>query len=406
MQKYFSHIISFALLLCFCSCSQKKGLPDLRETYVYRDTKPFGGNVAYDIFRQSYHGQKTELIKKQFADNYQWDYDTASVYFNISRNYYVSDRDAEALLEFAYKGNNVFISAENIDTILMSKLYCRQKDDRSMLLTTDHPLRNTALRFNDQLLLYRESFSYFYYPFDKYFSETNDLYARIVGYNDLGKPNFFVFFWGKGRIFFHTEPKAFSNYFLLTNTNYRYMEEIVRMLPASPENIYWDNYHNSKNYSDSPNDNNNGSFSTFSTLMKYPSLARAFLISLFLLLLYIFFNSKRRQRIIPVIKPVENTSIAFAEAIAGLYLAKKDNRLVADKMITYLNEHVRSKYFMSSNVQEEHYADMLSRKSGVAPEITQQLTEAIRRVSSSVKVSDQQLLILNGLIENFFKNKL
>ena len=384
------------------SCNRRQGLPDLRESYSYKDTKPFGAKLAYRILANAYPEQNIELVKKDFAENYEWDYDTSSVYINISRNFFISNRDAESLLDFAYKGNSIFIAAENIDTNLLAKIYCKEKTDLGVYMNSEDPIRYTSVRYTDQLSLYKDSFRYFYFPFNKYFSEINSSYARKAGVNAGGKTNFFAFFWGKGRIFFHCGPRAFSNYFLLTGNNSLYMQELMQILPATPEHIYWDDIHNTRNY----RSEDDGSFSTLGTLMKYPSLSRAFFISLGLLLLYIFFNSKRRQRIIPVIRPAENNSIAFTEAIAGLYLGKKDNKLISEKMITYFNEHVRSKYLMHMNVQAPGYADMLSRKSGVSSEITAPLADAIRKTSASPRVSDQQLLLLNGLTERFFKNKI
>jgi hypothetical protein len=35
-------------------CQQKMKIPDLRETYGYKDTHPFGGYVAYHIVEQSF----------------------------------------------------------------------------------------------------------------------------------------------------------------------------------------------------------------------------------------------------------------------------------------------------------------------------------------------------------------
>lgn len=402
MVKQIKYIIFYAGLLVFLyGCSEESNKkPDLRESFSYRDSRPFGTSVAYGITKNIFTPQKVEINKNQFADNYGWDGDTASLYMNISRNYYVTERDAESLLDFVYDGNTAFISADNYDTLLLNKLFCKQNvaDFYSKYLLSE--MRNTSSRLSDGLSIYKENFSYFYFPFTNYFKEINGSYARIVGYNDAGKANFFVFLWGKGRIYFHNEPRTFSNYFLLTKNNYLYLQTILQMMPAQPSNIYWDNYYSNKNYVA-----NTDSKSTLDTILKYPPLAKAFFIAIALLLLYIFFNSKRRQRIVPVIKPTQNTSIAFAEAIAGLYLNKNDNKIIADKIITYFNEHVRSKYFVNIQVNDPSYADILSRKSGIAFEIVDELTTVIKKINSSPAVSDEQLLHLNGLTEKFFKNK-
>ncbi len=402
MVKQTTHIIFYGLLLVFFyGCTEETNKkPDLRESFSYRDPRPFGTSVAYAITKNIFTPQKVDINKTPFADNYGWDYDTASLYINISRNYYVTERDAESLLDFVYKGNTAFISADNYDTLLLNKLYCKQNEADFYSKYMLSEMRNTSSKLTDGLTIYDEKFSYFYFPFSNYFKEINGSYARIVGYNDAGKANFFVFLWGKGRVYFHNEPRTFSNYFLLTKNNYLYLQSILQMMPARPLNIYWDNYYSNKNYVANAENK-----STLDTIMKYPPLAKAFFIAIGLLLLYIFFNSKRRQRIVPVIKPTQNTSIAFAEAIAGLYLNKKDNKIIAEKIITYFNEHVRSKYFVTINVNDPNYADTLSRKSGVAFEIVDELTATIKTINNSPTVSDEQLLHLNGLTEKFFKNK-
>ncbi len=395
------NIIGLLMLICLAACqADNKKKPDLRETFSYRDPRPFGTSVAYSVLKKMYGVENLEVNKKTFADNYGWDFDTASLYINISRNYYVTDRDAESLMEFIYKGNTAFISAANYDTVLLNKLYCRQNEPMYFPGLEALTLKNTSVRFNDNLKLYDEKYSYFYLPFTNYFSEINNSYARIVGYNDEGNPNFFVFMWGKGRIYFHNEPRALSNYFLLTKNNYLYLQEILQMMPEKPENVYWDNYYSNKNFGS----NSNTGKSTIGTLMKYPPLAKAFFIAIGLLLLYIFFNSKRRQRIIPVIKKTENSSIAFAEAIAGLYFNKKDNKIISEKIITYLNEHIRTKLFIYTSISDIGYAEILSRKSGVEPATVNELISVIKSTQKSEKVTDQQLLKLNGLTEKFFKN--
>lgn len=391
------------LIACLQACEPaSKKMPDLKESFSYKDSRPFGTSVAYNMLKSAYVEKKIEVNKKPFADNYGWDYDTASLYCNISRNYYLNERDAESLLAFIYKGNTAFISAANYDTAFLSRLFCKQNEPNFFLANNITSVKNTSVRFNGNLSLYNEQYSYFYFPFLHYFSEINGSYARIIGYNDQGKANFFVFMWGKGRIYFHNEPRALSNYFLLTNNNYLYLQEILQMMPEKPTAVYWDNYYSNRNFAPGNSDGK----STLDTLMKYPPLAKAFFIALVLLLLYIFFNSKRRQRIVPVIKPSINTSIAFAEAIAGLYLQKKDNKIIAEKIITYFNEYVRTKLFLNIHVSDVSYAAMLSRKSGVEMSITEVLAKTIVSINKSDKVSDEQLLTLNELTEKFFKNKL
>ena len=120
-------------------------------------------------------------------------------------------------------------------------------------------------------------------------------------------------------------------------------------------------------------------------------------------MLYILFNGKRRQRIIPVIPPVQNASIAYTQAIAGLYLAEKNNKLIAEKMITYFNEFVRSHYFISA--QHARDIGLVSRKSGIPVEKVQALYSTMEAVQITEELSDFELLTLNDQIQYFHKNR-
>ena len=137
--------------------------------------------------------------------------------------------------------------------------------------------------------------------------------------------------------------------------------------------------------------------------MKYPPLAAAFWLSILLLALYILFGGKRRQRIVEKVKPNENTSVTFTETIGRLYLQKKDNKNIAEKMTTYFNEHVRNNYFLNTNLINDEFITTLSRKSGVEKNRVESLYRAISHVHNNAVVDDYQLLSLNEQIQHFYK---
>jgi len=169
--------------------------------------------------------------------------------------------------------------------------------------------------------------------------------------------------------------------------------------------ITMDDYYNKINYKDNNEDDyGKGKGSALAILFKYPELTIAFWLVVGLLLLYIFFNGKRRQRIIKSIPPVENTSIQFTQAIAGLYMAEKNNRNIADKMVTYFNDFVRTHYFLNVHANKE-MVTALSKKSGIAPEKVQALYNTIEQIQLTLDVSDFELLTLNEQIQYFYKNR-
>ena len=393
-------ILSIALLAC-----RKKNidLPSIKETYLYTDTNPFGASVAHNMLQVSNPSTKLIISKKEFADNYDWLYETKAIYYSISKNYYPSERDITALMEFVSKGNTAFIAANNFDDELLAKLNCNLDNyDYSADMNT---YSHVSISLLPPYRLYTDSAAYYYLPFTNRFVDVKSKHTKPLGINKDNTPNFLVFFKGKGRLYIHCQPRAFSNYFLLTNTNYTYFKQIMQMLSYSnnyPEVIYWDNYYVKRNYPKNGDDNG----SSLSEIFKHPSLKAAFWIGLVLLLLYILFNGKRRQRIVPVINPTENSSIAFAEAIAGLYLSHKDNKVIADKMITYYHEHVRTKYAITTNINDPTYQDIVSRKAAIPLALVKDLTQMIKAIQKSPTISDTQLLLFNELIERFNKNKI
>jgi hypothetical protein len=249
-------------------------------------------------------------------------------------------------------------------------------------------------------------YRYYYFPFLNYFNSYDTTITRVLGVNEKNLPNYIVLFSGKGRLYLHIAPRIFSNYFLLTNDNYKYFEYVTAYLRFSPQYVYWDEYY--KYYSSAQQRNRSGNddrFSSLKVIKQNPPLLWAFYIALAAILLYILFNIKRKQRIIQTIKPNTNTTVVFAETVGRLYLQEKNNRDIAKKMITYFYEYLRKKYFINTTVINKEFINSLSGKSGVSLIETEQLFELIKNTQDQENVKDEELLELNLKIENFKKQK-
>jgi hypothetical protein len=175
----------------------------------------------------------------------------------------------------------------------------------------------------------------------------------------------------------------------------------MQMMEEKPTAIYWDEHYNKINFR--ANDAENGS--AIGALLKQPPLANAFWLLIAMLLLYVLINGKRKQRIVPIIPPIQNNSVAFASAVAGVYIAEKDNKNIADKIITYFNEHIRTRYFLHMYTGNHEQVLLLSRKSGVTSDRVKEMYDHIQYINNNTKVSDTDLLILNKHIQNFYKNR-
>ena len=401
-----------AVFVIGCSKTKKKSPLLLVETYGRNDTKPFGGFVAYSRIRQLLNDRFVETIEEPFDETIKnrdsYTESKKSLYLLITRNLLTTDKEVSAMIEYVEAGNDLFISADYMDNNLLEKLNCKSERQAELVVELAGVMRDTHIKLEipgnpagDNL------YSYYYYPFLNSFSGYEEETTKILGVNEIGKPNFLVHFIGKGRVYLHSAPRAFSNNFLLRANNYLYLDNLFAYFRVEPKNIYWDEYYKKQDIRRKRTNSSGSSesFSSFNVINKHPALKSAFWLAVLLLLLYILFNIKRKQRIINPIVPNANTTLVFTETVGRLYLEKKNNKNIAEKMITYFYEYVRTRYYLNTTKINEEFISALSRKSGVDHAGTEQLVKTIQLVQQQNDINDDELLSLNRQVQNFYKTK-
>ena len=388
----------FILSVIISGCAGKKEI-NLKESFSGSDPNPFGTMVARQMISRYYSNNYVVNAKEGINRNSIMQSDNKAVYFSISQNLYLGADEVMAILNSVYEGNTYFFSASYFDSSLMNALYCKQSDAADLW----GPFRDwghSSVKLIKGLVMNGDSiFSYYYLPFSRYFSSINSSYGRIMGYNGDGNPNCIILYWGKGRLILHAEPRALSNYFLLKNDNYKYMETFLRVMGDSPHHVFWDDHYRlinrKKNASDAPG--------VMDALMKFPPLAWAFFLLAALALFYFIFNGKRRQREIKIIPPNTNSSVAFSETIARLYMQEGDHKAIATKIAAHFQEFLRTNYYLNPNMNREEWIETLSRKSGVAAQRTASLLDALAKLPGAKKISDKELFMLHNQIQEFYK---
>lgn len=396
---YIVSLLAMVALLEGCSGSSEKMLPSLDETYSKNDKKPFGGNIAYRQIEAMYDANMIQDKKKDFKDTWENISDTGALYICLAPKLYLSEEEVTAMMEYVEAGNSLFISSASIDQLLLDEVGCNQVYNAPELDFLIGEMGDAKLNTVAQP---ETLYGYFYYPFQNFFTGIDSTNTRVLGYNADKKPNLLVYFHGKGKLYLQCDPRAYSNYFLLKDNNYNHLKNTLAYTQSKPQHVYWDDHYfklRSRKNSDREN------FSSLTEIMKNPPLKTAFLLSLLLLALYILFGGKRIQRIIQQLKPNENTTVTFTETIGRLYLQKKDNKNISDKMITYFNEYIRNTYFVNTNHVNDDFVMMLSRKSGVDKDKVETLYRTILATQGSAVVNDYQLLSLQEQIQNFYKNR-
>jgi hypothetical protein len=411
LQPFLKYILLSLAIVSFCSCHQNKNsLPPLNESYRRTDKLPFGSFIAYKGFQSEFADYWINVAEKPFDETWKnlrsESTNTYSLYFLITKNLILSVNEVNAMIEYVKAGNDLFISADYVDEKLLDAIDCTINRKGEITSEVNGKMHDTYVSMFYGKDFNPSKYSYYYFPFLNYFNSYDPSMTRVLGVNELNLPNYIVIFSGRGRLYLHLAPRIFSNYFLLTKDNYHYFENVTAYLRFNPQYVYWDAYY--KEFSSTRNKNklkNDDDFSSLEVIKENPPLLWAFCLALATLLLFVFFNIKRKQRAIEVIKPNKNSTVAFAETVGRLYLQHKNNRKLAEKIITYFYEYLRKKYFINTSAMTPQFIQSLSGKSGVDEKETKELFELISNIQQQEEVTDDELLELNLKIENFKKPK-
>jgi hypothetical protein len=185
-------------------------------------------------------------------------------------------------------------------------------------------------------------------------------------------------------------PLAYTNYNMLYRQNAQYISKTLSYLPV--QHTYWHEYY--KDFKAEPQ-------TPLRYIISQPALKWALYLSLGALVLFIAFEAKRKQRIIPVIKPLTNTTLEFTETVGRLYFQYKDHKNIADKKITYFLDYLRTHFYVKTIEIDDSLYSKLADKTGIDKIEITKLFELITMISNKRNVSEEDLLTLNSQIEQF-----
>ena len=214
---------------------------------------------------------------------------------------------------------------------------------------------------------------------------------QVLARHENGEPVVISRPFGRGRMFISSNPFLFTNYYLLRNT--AVVDHLLTFL--DPNFVWTELYSRGRSEPQTP----------IRYVLSQPALKWSYYVTIATLLLLVLFESKRKQRPIPILSIPKNESLEFAKTVGNLYYEKKDHRKVAEKMIAYLLEHIRSTYFLSTSLLDDDFYRLLSHKSGHPLINIEGLFTLISIIQSNDRMDEVQLLELNTKIESFIHGR-
>ena len=161
---------------------------------------------------------------------------------------------------------------------------------------------------------------------------------------------------GEGELFLVATPLMFTNYGMLDGDNGSYAFRLLSAMKDMPLTRIeaYNRYVNQ------------ASGSPLRYMLSQPPLQWALYTSLIFILLCMFFAAKRRQRVIPVVRPPANETLRFTQLIGNLYYQRKDYKDILSKKYLYFCTEVKQLYGLDLYADEpdEELCRRLADKTG------------------------------------------
>jgi len=379
-------IIGSILILGYLIAQYNKPTPtNWAPTYATKDKIPYGTYILYNRIKdilpsaniqQSKTAVYTTLKSKKF-------YKTA--YIIVAQKTDISKTDLEQLIKYMQAGNDVFIATYDLGKI---------RKELKVQTATAMSSEESTLNFTNPELKTDANYGFERGIGSQYFSKLDTGKTTILGVNADNKPNFIRYNYGKGNLYLIAEPGFYTNFNLLNKYGAEYAAKTLSYLHGNKQLIF-DEYFSAQK---------NTTTDMLRVFFKHPELEFAYYLAIFSLIIFVLYDIKRRQRIIPIADPLTNSSLAFVNVVGSVYYHERNNLDIALKKINYFMEYLRTRYYIKTNDIDSKFAQVLIEKTGINEALAKTLTKHFIQTPTMGDLSDTQLINLNESIEQFYKN--
>jgi Domain of unknown function (DUF4350) len=389
--KYIAFLVFAAVLFLLVRILSPREY-DWTITFHSEDKNPYG---AYAFSRLLPTALKSVSIHQSYNTFYEL-LDTLSApatALSISLSFSPDPADAETLLRNVAAGGTAFISARSFGKTFSDTLGIELSDVYTLMPIWNADKNDSSILTSVVGANANKSYVYPRRNIPNYFSRFDSTKTAVVARNDFEKPVTLVRKYGKGLLILNSTPLIFTNIHLLHRDNYLFAESQLATLPI-PNGLYWTEYYQLGRMEPT---------TPLRVILTHESLRWAYYITVFTLLVFVFFEMKRKQRIIPVINPLANTTLEFVRTIGNMHFEQADHAGIASKRVTFLLEHIRERFRLNTGELNDLFEHELAQKSGVEASVVSELTALMKQVLQTVDMQEKDLVVLNEKIENFTK---
>lgn len=367
---------------------------DWTPSFDIEHTKPYGLKVFHDVLKANDKVDNVFISNEPFYNTLNDSSLVDGNYLLINRNLSIDSSDFKEILAFVNKGNDLFLSLENLPRILTDTL----KISTNRLYNVYFQEKEIPQAFHFSTQSSEDST----YVFNNYKTgrsitsqDTFDVNGNGLSYSFATDTliHFASIPFGSGNFYIHTDPFLFTNYHILIN-NADYVMTCLQ--PVLGSNIILDQYFLDHKLKESE--------SILKVFLDHPSYRWVYWMTVLGLILFYIFQMKREQRPIPVVEPYKNRSKEFASTLGQLYYNTSNNKVIADKKIVQLKSTLYQKYgFKDVDFFNNNQVEQILLKTAFPKEKMDQMVTLIRNIQETKTVSNDRIHKLSKLTNEFFE---
>lgn len=373
------------------------------KTFLMDDTNPYGSKILYDWIQE--RNENNVAINKKAYSEFREKHARPDVYIIITDNLEVSDSSTRDLLADVRAGLTLCIAAEGLHEELADSLQIqtRYSFERESLSFSNDSMRfkpADIYKTNPSVVIYEKEDSN---AEENEETDTTTAGANTEEYDETAHDSIWTRVYeidssrvvvaerqyGKGKVVLVSYPELFTNIAMLDIGSARNTVAILSFLPKGK--TVWDEHykpavtHKKK---------------ALGIIEDYPGLRYAYWLVIIGSVVFYVVYSRRRQRPIPVVEPLANSSLNLVRNMSALYWSKRDNLDIVLKMQRLFKEYCSRVLRISP--EKEDAAKYIAAASSNSIEDVELLMRTFDELKSYKDVSDSQLEAIDKQLLAFY----
>jgi hypothetical protein len=356
---------------------------DWSESFSRKDKIPYGCHIIYELLPDIFPGAQVSAVHDSAYDTLKNRTFRGANYIIIDNTAALDKYDTDELMRFVATGNNVFIAAGHYPDEFGKRMNIRTAPEDAVADRMGVNFTNPRIAARRNYVCRKGTGNFRFVSFRK-------KGAAVLGVNERRGANFLRIRHGKGAFYLSAIPYAYSNFAVLTQNNAEYVSKSLSYLPV--QRTFWDEHYKSSLAAPT---------SPLRYVLSREPLTWAYYAGMAFLMLFILFRARRRQRVIPVIAPLKNATLDFIATVGRLYFQQGDHKNIAEKKILYFYEYLNSQFQVDALHRGHDFMERVAAVTGAPPELVRKFFNAADSIRMSERISDDQLVSLNGIVEEF-----